>query len=118
MKRWKWPDSVTTRNSMDQIASVRRQTFGPLNPLGTPTAGPVTTHNITCRAWEDRQQEITSDGKWFTLSRWKMRVPLDADIREDDQVLLGDTLLEVETPPIVRHGHKLVTLEILQRDVA
>ena len=46
-----------------------------------------------------------------------MRVPLDAGIVEDDRVTIGSTLLLVETPPIERNGHKLVTLEILQREI-
>ena len=46
-----------------------------------------------------------------------MRVPLEADIQEDDHVTIGSTLLLVETPPIERQGHKLVTLEILQREI-
>ena len=40
-----------------------------------------------------------------------------ADIEEDDHVAIGSTLLVVETPPVDRHGHRLVTLEILQREI-
>ena len=109
--------SSPVRNSMKQTATVERTTLGLPNPIGGPTAGAVVTSTVPCRAWEDTQEEVTSDGKWLTLSRWKMRVPLGADIEEDDQVTIGSTLLLVETPPVERRGHKLVTLEILQREI-
>ena len=111
------------RNSMKQTATVERTAAGALNPLGQPTPGAVSSSVVACRAWEETQEEVTGEqgggggGRWFTLSRWKMRVPLDADIAEDDRVTIGSTLLLVETPPIERHGHKLVTLEILQREI-
>ena len=66
---------------------------------------------MRCRAWETRQEEITEDGQYFTLSQWKMRVPLGADIREHDRVTVANTQLVVETPLIERLGHMLVTLE-------
>ena len=107
--------TAPVRNSMRQTATVERTAAGALNPLGQPTPGAVSTSTVPCRAWEETQNEVTGDGKWFTLSRWKMRVPLGADIAEDDRVTIGSTLLLVETPPIDRRGHKLVTLEILKR---
>ena len=110
--------SAPVRNSMKQTAIVERTELGAMvNPIGGPTAGAVTTRTFPCRSWEATQEEVTEDGKWLTLSRWKMRVPLGADITEDDRVTIGSTLLLVETPPIERHGHKLVTLEILQREI-
>ena len=109
--------SSPVRNSMRQTATVERTLAGPLNPLGQPTPGAVSSSTVACRAWEATQEEVTGDGRWLTLSRWKMRVPLGADIMEDDRVTIGSTLLLVETPPVDRHGHRLVTLEILQREI-
>ena len=109
--------SPPVRNGMRQTVTVERTAAGALNPLGQPTAGAVSTSTVPCRAWEATQEEVTGDGRWLTLSRWKMRVPLGADIQEDDRVTIGSVLLLVETPPIDRRGHKLVTLEILQREL-
>ena len=77
--------SAPVRNSMRQTATVERTATGALNPLGQPTAGGTSTRTLACRAWEATQDEVTSDGRWLTLSRWKMRVPLGADIAEDDR---------------------------------
>ena len=110
--------SAPVRNSMRQTATVRRTTPGPLNILGQPTPGSISSHVIDCRAWEATQNEVTGDGRWLTLTAWKMRVPLDADIEAEDRVVLGNFLLRVETPPIERRGHKLVVLQTLQRQVA
>ena len=111
------PVSPPVVNSMRQTATIRRPIHGELNPLRQPTPGGASTFDVPCRAWETTQHEVTADGKWFTLTGWKMRVPLDTDIKEEDRVVFDDTLLRVETPPIKRRGHLLVTLETLQRDV-
>ena len=110
--------SAPVRNSMTQTATVRRVLPGPLSPIGLPTPGSVSSHMVDCRAWETTQTEVTGDGRWLTLTAWKMRVPLDADIEVDDRVVLGNFLLAVQTPPIERRGHKLVVLETLQRQIA
>ena len=105
------PRSSAARNSFRQTATVERTEPGPLNPLGQPTGGVTTTRTVRCRLWEHRQSEITGDGKYFTLSRWQMRVPLGADIREHDRVTVGGRQLTVETTPTRRHGHMVVQLE-------
>ena len=110
--------TAPVRNSMRQTATVERAVAGEREPSGAANAGPgCHQHGPMPTAWEETQNEVTGDGKWFTLSRWKMRVPLGADIAEDDRVTIGSTLLLVETPPIDRRGHRLVTLEILQREI-
>ncbi len=98
------------RASMMQTATIVRTLPGQLNLTGTPTPGSEIYDTFSCSVWETRQRQVAGNGKFFTLSRWKMRVPLDADIREHDVVLLGDTRLLVVTPPLERRGHQLVTL--------
>ena len=72
---------------------------------------------MDCRAWEATESVITSDGRRFAVSVIKMRTPLGADIKRDDNVTVmptGDTrnvfVGDVDTV-IVRRGHQLVTIE-------
>ena len=109
--------SSPVRNSMTQTATVRRTLPGPLNPTGQPTPGTVEVHELACRAWEATESTIADDGRRFAVSVIKMRAPLDADIKRDDNVTIrptGDTrnvfVGDVDTV-IVRRGHQLVTIE-------
>ena len=99
------------RNSMRQTATVVRTTLGPLNPLGQPTPGADTTRTILCRAWEATETMIAGDGKRYSVSVLKARVPLDADVLDDDRLTVDGMSGEVDSV-ITRGGHKVVTAEV------
>ena len=102
--------SSNARNSMRQTASVVRTEAGALNPLGNPTPGAETTRTVPCRAWEATETMIAGDGKRYAVSVLKARVPLDADVLDDDRLTVDDMSGEVESV-VTRSGHKLITAE-------
>ena len=99
------------RNSMKQTATVVRTGVGTENPLGQPTPGVDTTRNVPCRAWEETETDIAGDGKRYSLTVLKARVPLDADVLDKDRLTVDGMGGEVESV-VTRGRHKLVTCEV------
>ena len=99
------------RNSMKQTATVGRTSLGPLNPLGQPTPGAETTRTVPCRAWEETETDIAGDGKRYSVTVLKARVPLDADVQDKDRLTVDGMSGEVESI-VTRSRHKLVTSEV------
>ena len=98
------------RQDMTQVATIIRTEAGPLSPIGTPTPGATVTLDIPCRAWVEDQSEIAGDGKWHTWTTWKMRIPLDADIRRHDEVEIDGVRFVVDTF-VARAFHQVVESE-------
>ena len=103
--------SSPVRNSMRQTATVERTAAGPLNPSGQPTPGAETTRTVPCRAWEETETDIAGDGKRYSVTVLKARVPLDADVLDKDRLTVDGMSGEVESV-VTRGGHKLVTSEV------
>ena len=99
------------RNSMRQTATIERTSAGPLNPLGQPTPGVATTWAVPCRAWEATETDIAGDGKRYSVTVLKARVPLDADVLDKDRLTVDGMSGEVESV-VTRGGHKLITSEV------
>ena len=106
-------DGMTSpvRNSMTQTATVVRTGAGALNPLGQPTPGAETTRTVPCRAWEETETDIAGDGKRYSVTMLKARVPLDADVLDKDRLTVDGMSGEVESV-VTRGGHKLITSEV------
>ena len=103
--------SSPVRNSMRQTATVERTAAGPLNPSGQPTPGAQTTRTVPCRAWEETERDIAGDGRRYSVTVLKARVPLDADVLDKDRLTVDGMSGEVESV-VTRGGHKLVTSEV------
>ena len=100
------------RNSMKhQYATVTRKDHGPVDPLGNPGHGSETTWAFPCRAWEATETQISGDGKHYSVTVLKARVPLDAAVLEGDRLEVDGMSGEVESV-VTRGGHKLVTSEV------
>ena len=100
------------RNGMNQRAIVQRVNPGVLNPLGQPTPGTLGTiyARMPCRIWEATERRQTADGRYFEETVTKMRAPVAADLKPEDQVTVGTIKRRIETALQRRH-HILVTLE-------
>ena len=105
------------QNSMKQTATVVRTSVVmqtgvvTLNPLGQPMPGTDTTRTVPCRAWEAMETDIAGDGKRYSVTVLKARVPLDADVLDKDRLTVDGMSGEVESV-VTRGGHKLVTSEV------
>ena len=99
------------RNSMNQIGTFVRTGKGALNPLGQPTPGTDTTRTVPCRAWEETETDIAGDGKMYSVTVLRARVPLDADVLDKDRLTVDGMSGEVESV-VTRGRHKLVTCEV------
>ena len=103
--------SSPVRNSMRQTASIERTAPGTLNPLGNPTPGAEATWAVPCRAWEATETMIAGDGKRYSVTVLKARVPLSTDVLEDDRLTVDGISGEVDSV-VTRRGHKVVTAEV------
>ena len=103
--------SGPVRNSMRQTASIVRMVPGPVNPLGNPGPGVEATWTVPCRAWEETEADIAGDGKRYSVTVLKARVPLDADVLDKDRLTVDGMSGEVESV-VTRGGHKIVTTEV------
>ena len=103
--------SPPVRNGMLQTASVVRTAPGTLNPLGNPTPGVKATWAVPCRAWEATETMIDGDGKRYSMTVLKARVPLGADVLAKDRLTVDGMGGAVESV-VTRIGHKLVTSEV------
>ena len=103
--------SPPVRNSMRQTASIARTASGTLNPLGNPTPGAETTWAVPCRAWEATETMIAGDGKRYSVTVLKARVPLGTDILQADRLTVDGMSGEVDNV-VTRRRHKLVTAEV------
>ena len=99
------------RNSMKQTATVVRTGAGALNPLNQPTPGAETTRTVPCRAWEETETDIAGDGKRYSVTVLKARIPLDADVLDKDRLTVDGMSGQVESV-VTRGKHKLVTSEV------
>ena len=117
--------SAPVRNSMKQTAIVERTELGGNGEShwDGPTAGAVSLRGRSrvgpgkLRRKRSPASRAAAAASGSRSRGGKCASRLGADITEDDRVTIGSTLLLVETPPIERHGHKLVTMEILQREI-
>lgn len=103
--------SPPVRNSMRQTATIKRS--GPTtstNPIGGPVPGAETTWSLPCRAWEATESAIGQDGKRYSVSILKLRVPLAGDVLANDTLTVEDMTGTVRNV-LTRRGHKLVTVE-------
>ena len=103
--------SSPVRNSMRQTASIARTAPGTLNPLGNPTPGVEDTWEVPCRAWEATETMIAGDGKRYSVTVLKARVPLGTDVVEEDRLTVDGMSGEVDNV-VTRLGHKVVTAEV------
>ena len=99
------------RNSMKQTMTVERTAAGAVNPLGQPTPGVVSTRAVRCRAWEATETAISGDGKHYSVTVLKARVPLGADVLEGDRLTVDGMSGEVESV-VTRNRHKVVKTEV------